>query len=106
MTNFQRRVYDALLYIPKGKVTTYKLLAQYLCCNSAQAIGQALKRNLYAPEIPCHRVVKSDLSIGGYSGHISGEKINEKMKRLREEGVVFNNDQISSECVYSFLVHN
>lgn len=67
MTDFQKRVYDALKLIPKGKVTTYKLLGDFVGCRSSQAIGQALTRNPHAPQVPCHRVVKTDGTIGGYA---------------------------------------
>lgn len=60
VTSFQNTVYSALLFTPKGKVTTYKLLADFIHCKSAQAIGQALTRNKNAPQIPCHRVIKTD----------------------------------------------
>lgn len=83
VTAFQQRVYDATSLIPKGKVTTYKHLAEYLHCNSSQAIGQALKRNPFAPEVPCHRVIKTDLSLGGYAGEYSDKK----EILLQEEGI-------------------
>ncbi|MEM9018196.1 MAG: MGMT family protein, partial [Verrucomicrobiota bacterium] len=60
-TEFERRVYDALHLIPRGKVTTYGLLGKFIGCRSAQAIGQALRRNPFAPDTPCHRVVSGDL---------------------------------------------
>ena len=63
MTDFQKRVYDALLLIPEGKVTTYKILADFIGCRSSQAIGQALTRNPHAPLVPCHRVIKTDRTI-------------------------------------------
>jgi len=66
-TPFQKKVYNALLLIPNGRVTTYKILAEYIGCKSSQAVGQALKKNLDAPRIPCHRVIKSDGTLGGYA---------------------------------------
>lgn len=88
-TPFQTRVYDALKIIPKGRVVTYKELAGYLDCRSCQAIGQALRRNPYAPAIPCHRVITSSLTIGGYSGQTSGPILEKKIRLLKEEGVLF-----------------
>lgn len=67
MTDFQQKVYAALLLIPKGKVTTYKLLGDFIGCRSAQAIGQALTRNPDSPGVPCHRVIRTDGHIGGYA---------------------------------------
>lgn len=68
VTPFQRKVYEALLKIPKGQVLTYAQVARMIGRpNAARAVGQALKRNRWAPEIPCHRVIASDGSLGGYS---------------------------------------
>ena len=68
ITPFQRRVYIELLSIPAGTTITYGELAQRIGCRSAQAVGQALKRNPFAPEVPCHRVVAANGSLGGYFG--------------------------------------
>ena len=95
VTAFQQKVYAALRKIPCGKVTTYRLLAEYLGCRSAQAIGQALRRNPFAPEVPCHRVIKSDLTIGGYGGEVGGKKLQRKLALLRQEGVTFSADKLS-----------
>lgn len=87
LTAFQRRVYEALLEVPRGSVTTYGLLARRVGCGAARAVGGALRANPYAPEVPCHRVMASDLSIGGFCGHVCGEPICRKIARLKEEGV-------------------
>ena len=58
-TAFESQVYGALGEIPRGRVATYAALAARLDCGSAQAVGQALKRNPFAPEVPCHRVIRS-----------------------------------------------
>ena len=104
MTEFQKKVFDALKKIPKGKVSTYRHLADYLECNSAQAIGQALKKNPDAPAIPCHRIIKTDLTVGGYYGEIKGDKIDRKLQLLSEEGVKFDDTGklIETERVYDF----
>ena len=85
ITPFQRRVYLELLNVPAGKTITYGELAQRIGCRSAQAVGQALKRNPFAPEVPCHRVVAADGSIGGYFGRREGEMVERKRKLLDEE---------------------
>jgi len=103
VTEFQQKVYDAICRIPKGKVSTYKSVADYIGCRSAQAIGQALKRNPFAPEVPCHRVISSDLTIGGFGGETSGEKIYNKISLLESEGIRFKNGRIiDSGNVYDF----
>ena len=107
ITPFQAKVYEALMKVPPGKVTTYKILASEIHCkNGSRAIGQALKRNPFAPEIPCHRVVRSDLSIGGYFGKTKGDEIDRKIRLLEKEGVKFiRNDKIvvvDGSCVHWF----
>lgn len=101
-TDFETRVYDMLGEIPRGKIVTYAELARALDCGSAQAVGQALKRNPYAPGVPCHRVIRTNLTIGGYSGATDGAKIRKKLRLLREEGVEFDRDGklLSHEAVY------
>eukprot|EP01027_Heterolobosea_sp_BB2_P010767 GEZU01015762.1.p1 GENE.GEZU01015762.1~~GEZU01015762.1.p1 ORF type:complete len:116 (-),score=30.84 GEZU01015762.1:24-371(-) len=93
VTEFQSRVYELTKQIPKGYVTTYAELAKKMKCKSSQAVGQALKRNPFAPEVPCHRVIASTLTIGGFFGQKgSGDKINKKLQLLREEGVEFDEE--------------
>lgn len=87
ISNFQRKVYLALLGVPRGETITYGELGKRIGCKSAQAIGQALRRNPFAPEVPCHRVIASDGSLGGFHGQREGEMIERKRKLLREEGV-------------------
>tara|TARA_B100001540_G_C15398639_1_gene457792 strand:- start:300 stop:527 length:228 start_codon:yes stop_codon:yes gene_type:complete len=73
--------------IPKGKVKSYKQVA--LGINrprSARAVANACGKNPYAPKVPCHRVIRSDGSLGGYSG--SGG-IKTKKKLLKKEGFSF-----------------
>lgn len=85
ITDFQRKVYLALLEVPRGETISYKELGLRIGCRSAQAIGQALKRNPFAPEVPCHRVIASDGSIGGFHGQRDGEMIEKKIRLLEEE---------------------
>ena len=86
---FAQRVYALCRQIPQGKVTTYKELARAAGCNSPRAIGQALRCNPYAPTVPCHRVVASDGSLGGFKGATAGLTIQEKITLLRQEKVPF-----------------
>jgi methylated-DNA-[protein]-cysteine S-methyltransferase len=68
-TKFQLKVWSYLKKIPKGKVKTYKQVAIGINSpKSARAVANACARNPYAPKIPCHRVIRSDGSLGGYSG--------------------------------------
>lgn len=85
ITEFQRKVYLAVLEIPRGKTVTYKQLADKIGCKSCRAVGQALRENPFAPDVPCHRVVASDGKIGGYLGETSGEMIERKRQLLEQE---------------------
>jgi len=93
VTDFQRRVHEALARIPRGCVTTYRDLASHLGCGSARAVGQALRFNPFAPEVPCHRVIRSDLTPGGYQGEESGAALRRKLDLLQGEGVRFRNER-------------
>jgi len=90
------QVYQLLTQIPQGKVTTYKDIAQALNTKGYQAIGQILKKNPNAPTVPCHRVVKSDGTIGGYSGKTTGQKILMKKRLLEKEGVKFKGNRVQN----------
>ena len=89
-TAFEQRVYALVAQVPPGHVTTYAALARALGIRSPRAIGQALRRNPFAPRIPCHRVIASDGSIGGFCGANSGAPIRKKLARLAAEGVRFS----------------
>jgi len=99
ITAFQQKVYDATRLIPRGEVITYGELARRIGCKSAQAVGQALRRNPFAPEVPCHRVVASDGSLCGFAGHRDGELMEKKRKLLENEGVTFDGDKVSTEKI-------
>lgn len=90
ITPFQRRVYLELLNVPVGETITYGELARRIGCRSAQAVGQALRRNPFASDVPCHRVVSADGSLGGYFGQRNGEQIAQKQRLLAEEGCVLD----------------
>ena len=67
-TPFQRDVWRALTRIPRGEVRTYKQLAEMAGHpNAVRAVANAVGKNPMPPIIPCHRVVRSDGGIGGYS---------------------------------------
>jgi len=84
VTPFQKLVYDFVRTIPKGKMMTYKQVAAKIGKPKAyRAVGNALNKNPFAPEVPCHRVVKSDGSIGGFASGPS-----KKLQLLRREGAL------------------
>ena len=84
-TPFQLKVWNYLKKIPKGKVVTYLEVAKSIGKPKAfRAVANAIGKNPYPPKIPCHRVIKSDGSLGGYSGKGG---INEKRRLLKLEKV-------------------
>ena len=86
-TNFQRTVWKEISKIPYGETRTYKDLAIAIGKpNSSRAVANACGKNPYPVVIPCHRVIRSDGKIGGYSG-VGGEK--KKKELLRLENVKF-----------------
>ncbi|OQX74432.1 MAG: cysteine methyltransferase [Campylobacteraceae bacterium 4484_4] len=90
-TDFQRNVWEAMRLIPKGKVTTYGAIARYLGTGAVRAVGSAVGKNPYAPEVPCHRVVRSDGRLGNYSG---AGGIAAKRRLLESEGVRIEGERI------------
>jgi len=89
-----KSVYDLTSQIPRGKVSTYGTIARALNSRGgSRAVGQILKRNPTPIAVPCHRVVKSDGSIGGYGGSSGYPK---KIRLLRSEGVQINGKVVSN----------
>lgn len=100
---YQQAVLRLLLEVPRGKVTTYGGIAKALAKRTtrwspkaARAVGTAMKNNPCAPKIPCHRVIKSDGSLGNFMG---GAPEGAKRKRviLEREGVVVKKGKINLE---------
>jgi O-6-methylguanine DNA methyltransferase len=91
MTDYSKRLYATLLSVPKGRYTTYAALSDALS-SSARAVGNAMRNNPFAPEVPCHRVLASDGSIGGYRGSwgAEGKSAHQKIELLKDEGVTFD----------------
>lgn len=87
LTNFQRRVLLATLAIPKGQTSTYKQIASKIGLpNAYRAVGTALKRNPLPIIIPCHRVIRSDGTLGNYSN--GGTR--KKLALLKKENAQIN----------------
>ena len=81
-TDFQILVWKEILKIPFGETRTYKEIAQAIGRpNSSRAVANACGKNPYAPDIPCHRVIRSDGKLGGYSG-VGGVKMKEKLLNI------------------------
>ena len=85
-TKFQISVWEEIKKIPKGQTKTYKDIAVALKKpKSSRAVAKACAKNPLLIEIPCHRVIRSDGKLGGYSGK-GGMK--QKRKLLKEEGAL------------------
>jgi len=83
---FQQRVLRAEHQIPRGSVSTYRVIAAHLANpNGARAVGNALANNPFPLIVPCHRAIRSDRHLGGYQGGLG-------MKRalLEMEGLAFD----------------
>ena len=91
LVKFQEKVWELLKKIPKGKVTTYGLIAKKLGTKAYRAVGHACHINPYFPTAACHRVVCSDGGIGGFA---SGSK--SKIKLLEKEGIKIKNNKIEN----------
>lgn len=84
---FAQKVYDLTRRVPRGRVTTYKAIAEKLGTRSYRAVGQALRCNPYAPVVPCHRVVASSGLLNGFNGSRADRELKRKTKLLTAEGV-------------------
>jgi len=96
---FNDKCYQLLSQIPQGKVSTYKEIASALNTKAYQAVGNAMEKNPNLIFIPCHRIVKSNGSIGKYA-----LGVNKKISLLKNEGVLVREGKILDfeNCFYSF----
>ncbi len=92
---------EKLKEIPKGKVTTYKLLAKSINTKAVRAVASAVAKNPYAPKVPCHRVVLSNGKVGEYT-HPEGK--DRKIKLLQNEGIIIKGEKILNfkDVLYNF----
>ena len=91
ISSLNERCYELLILIPEGKVTTYKEIARALNTRAWRAVGSAIAKNKNLLIIPCHRVVRSDGSIGQYE--LGSAK---KAELLLSEGVEVSNGRIQN----------
>ena len=87
--NFSEKVYKLCKKIPKGKISTYKIIANKLNTKAYRAVGNALNKNPYAPIVPCHRVINSR---GHLHGFASGLK--NKQALLEKEGIKIKDNKV------------
>ncbi|KAK4701993.1 hypothetical protein P7C70_g4232, partial [Phenoliferia sp. Uapishka_3] len=89
LTPHQWKVYDFILQIPPGRISTYGSISKTLS-SSAQAVGNALRENPFAPRVPCHRVISTSLHIGGFQGSTDGIELERKVALCKREGILFD----------------
>jgi methylated-DNA-[protein]-cysteine S-methyltransferase len=107
MNSFYEKCYAILKKVPKGKVTTYKEIAQALNSKAYRAVGTAMNKNPYAPIVPCHRVINSNGELGGFAERFRGGEVRDKqagsrvsglknkIKLLKSEGIEIKNNKIN-----------
>ncbi len=93
---FNEKAWVLCRKVPKGRVTTYKEIAEALGTKAYRAVGNAMNRNPYGmlkckgrKMVPCHRVVDSDGSLTGFA-----HGLKKKAELLREEGILVKNNRI------------
>ena len=96
MKQFYQKVYSLCKKIPKGKVATYKIIAEALNTKAYRAVGNALNKNKSA-DVPCHRVIKSNLEVGGFA-----KGTRKKIQLLKKEGIVIKNRRIDKKHLFFF----
>jgi len=100
LSPYQQAVLRLLAEVPAGKVTTYADLAREVAKrnpgwspHASRAVGTAMRKNPCAPQIPCHRVIRSDGSIGNFRGGAEGA-VDVKADMLRREGVAVQGNKV------------
>lgn len=102
-TKFQRTVYSLLREIPRGKVSTYSIIAKAVGHEGAyRAVGNVMASNPFPLLIPCHRIINSNLRIGKYSipGLDEMESCKLKLEVLQNEDVKFKENKVVCEHIY------
>ena len=91
LTPYRKRLYSTLLSVPPGRFTTYAAMSDYLH-SSARAVGNGMRNNPFAPDVPCHRVLAADGTLGGFKGDwgTQGKYATHKLELLGKEGVKFD----------------
>lgn len=98
-SRFANNCYCLLKKVPMGRVTTYKDLANALGTKAYRAVGQSLRKNPFSPEVPCHRVIRTNGNIGGFAFGVK-----KKIQLLKKEGIKIKNNKVQnlSKIKYKF----
>lgn len=98
LTAFRKQTLTMLCQIPRGRYSTYQAMSDHITKTShktcARAVGNAMRNNPFAPEVPCHRILAADGTLGGFCGHWgeNGKFASRKHELLHEEGVRFGSN--------------
>lgn len=98
MTAFRKQTLSLLCKIPRGRYSTYGAMSDWISQNShqtcARAVGNAMRNNPFAPEVPCHRILAADGTLGGFKGSWGeeGKYAKHKHELLHAEGVRFGSN--------------
>ena len=96
--DFNKKCYEKISLIPRGMITTYSEIANSLNSNAYRAVGNAMAKNPNLISVPCHRVIRSDGSLGGYA-----LGIDKKIQLLNTEGIIVKNNQVvdyKKKCIF------
>lgn len=99
LTPFRKQALTMLCQIPPGRYSTYQALSDHITKTShktcARAVGNAMRNNPFAPEVPCHRILAADGSLGGFGGSWgeTGKFADKKHELLYDEGVRFDSQR-------------
>jgi len=96
LPKYTQRVLDCLSRVPVGYVTTYKALAKTVG-GGPRAVGQVMASNPFAPLVPCHRVIKTDFSIGGFGGAERNVRLKRALLQREDKGFE-KPSKIETEC--------
>jgi len=99
--NLNEKVWQLMKKIPRGRVTTYGMIGRKLRTKAYRAVGQACKKNPYAPHVPCHRIVESNGKVGNYSGRGG---VARKIELLKKEGIKVKDKRVENfeKVLYKF----
>jgi methylated-DNA-[protein]-cysteine S-methyltransferase len=95
--SFNEKVWALTARIPAGKVTTYGEIARAMGSRGSRAVGNALNRNPFAPQVPCHRVVGSGGALTGFAGGLP-----KKQRLLKHEGARFTGTRVDLSDQFTF----
>ena len=94
--SFNEKVWALCARVPPGRVTTYGEIARALGTRAYRAVGNALNKNPYAPQVPCHRVVGSGGDLTGFAAGLE-----KKRRMLHIEGVQLKNGRVDRAVFFS-----